>query len=147
MEIKMRQVRDNAFQPKYRDDDGGIDLALPYQWAETVNQVGPGTIQVPLGWAFEMEEGWHLLALQKSRHAGKMMVEAPLIDNAYRGEVHAMLTLIDIPTLEAGDYVMQLLPVWSPTPTITIVEDLSETERGDGAFGSTVQEGQGKAED
>ena len=125
MIIKAKQVRETAFVLKYREGDGGIDVALPYEWSETVSQLGPATIMVPLGWAFEMEEGWHLLALQKSRHAGKMLVEAPLIDNSYRGEVHGILTLIDLPSLEAGDYVIQLLPVWSPIPTIEIVEYLS----------------------
>lgn len=141
MEIKAQQVRENSFDLRHREGDGGIDLALPYEWHTSIQQVGPATIRVPLGWAFEMEEGWHLLALQKSRYAGQMLVEAPLIDNSYRGEIHALLTLMDVPTLEAGDYVVQVLPVWSPTPTLTITDTLSETERGEGAFGSTLEEG------
>lgn len=145
MKIKAMQVRDGAFQLKFRDGDAGIDVALPYGF-ET-EQVGPQTIKIPLGWAFEMEEGWHMLALQKSRHAGRMLVEAPLIDNSYRGEIHALLRIDMVPELEAGDYVLQLFPVWSLPFTIQVVDAISETERGDGAFGSTMEEGPEQAKD
>ena len=97
--------------------------------------------KVDCGWRFELPEGWHLLALQKSRHAGEWIVEAPLIDHAYRGSVHAVLHYLgtDPITMPKGEYVMQLLPVYSPH--MDIVEESVDqlTLRGDGAFGSTME--------
>lgn len=135
MEIKMQRTRPEAYVPTRREMDGGFDVRLPFSHIVPANT----SMRMPTGLAFEMPEGWHLMALQKSRHYGKILVEAPLVDNGYRGEVHAVvhnLTELDI-RFAQGDAVMQLMPVFSPHMAITEVVDISETARGDGAFGST----------
>ncbi len=128
-----------ALPLKRRDGDGGIDVASPQEFV-----LEPGeTIRIDSGWRFQCPEGWHLLAVQKSRHAGVLQVEAPLIDNSYRGSVHIVVTNTDdIPYhIERGDYLMQLVPIFSPFMEIVVDDQLSMTvtERGDGAFGSTEQ--------
>jgi len=148
--IKARKVRDTALPLKYREGDGGIDVALPAWGFPSLTGVdsmfpsltGEDSIKIPLGWAFECPPGWHLLALQKSRHAGRFLVEAPLIDNSYRGEIHACLTFLGYDNniiLRPGDYILQLLPVWSPPFIVQETTQLSETTRGGGNFGSTME--------
>ena len=130
----------NPLPLKRREGDGGIDVATPQDYLLKVGK----TVSIDSGWRFQCPEGWHLLALQKSRYAGKLQVEAPLIDNAYRGSVHIVVTNTDDIDhyIQRGDYLMQLLPVLSPHMDI-VVEDgqMTLTERGEGGFGSTQQEG------
>ncbi len=137
--IKAQPTRPDSCPLKRREGDGGIDVGSPQRfWLE------PGeTVKIDSGWRFELPEGWHLLALQKSRHAGLLQVEAPLIDNSYRGTVHIVVTNTDNfgRAIEKGDNLMQLLPVWSPHMEIVISSDeqMTMTERGEGNFGSTEQ--------
>ena len=131
--IKAMKVNSEARDLKHRDNDAGIDVALVNA---TMIRRGHSR-RIPLGWAFEMPPGWHLLALQKSRHSGKFLIEAPLIDNAYRGEIHACIHALQDIYLLQGEYVLQLMPVFSPPNEIEIVTELSDTERGSGGFGST----------
>ena len=132
--IKAMIVNSDAPDLKHRRGDAGIDVRLV---SATMIKKGESR-RLPLGWAFEMPTDWHLLALQKSRHAGKFLIEAPLIDNAYRGEIHACIHALQDIYLLQGEEVLQLMPVYSPVQTIRVVKELSETERGDGAFGSTT---------
>jgi dUTP pyrophosphatase len=66
-------------------------------------------------------------------------VLAGVIDSDYRGEIIcALINHGDEPLeLEAGMRIAQLIIESIATPTPTWSEDLSETERGGGGFGST----------
>ena len=49
-----------------------------------------------------------------------------------------MVNLGDAPyTVQPGDRIAQLMVVPVVQPAVTVVEDLDETERGAGGFGST----------
>jgi len=137
LHIKATPTLNGAKPLRQREGDGGIDVALP----QAIIIPPWRTAKVDTGWSIEMPDDWHLIALQKSRYSGILLVEAPLIDNAYRGSIHALLHNIDgeTITLERGDYVMQLLPVYSPFMPIDVVNpnQMTITERGEGAFGST----------
>ena len=62
-----------------------------------------------------------------------------VIDSDYRGEIRVGLTnLSDTPyTVRPGDRIAQLMVLPILRPTLTVVEELDETERGSGGFGST----------
>ena len=62
-----------------------------------------------------------------------------LIDAGYRGEIMAAVDNIkDIPyTVEPGQRLFQLVSMDGAPITFEIVSDLSQTDRGDGGFGST----------
>ena len=62
-----------------------------------------------------------------------------LIDAGYRGEIMAAVDNIkDIPyTVEPGQRLFQLVSMDGAPITFEIVSELSETDRGDGGFGST----------
>jgi len=62
-----------------------------------------------------------------------------VIDSDYRGELTVgLVNHGDVPyTIQPGDRIAQLMVLPILRPTLTVVEELDETERGAGGFGST----------
>lgn len=62
-----------------------------------------------------------------------------VIDSDYRGEIGVgLVNLGSEPyTVQPGDRIAQLMVVPVVQPTVTVTEDLDETDRGAGGFGST----------
>jgi len=119
----------------------GLDLAAGVSEPLTL---APGAIAlVPTGWAVAITEGYEGqirprsgLALKK----GLTLVNTPgTIDCDYRGELQLpMINLGAEPvTIQRGDRVAQLIISKVERPTIVVVEELSDTARGSGGFGST----------
>lgn len=119
----------------------GLDLAAGVREALTL---APGAIAlVPTGWAMAIPEGYEGqirprsgLALKK----GLTLINSPgTIDSDYRGEVQ--LPLINLGpepvTIQRGDRVAQLVINKVERPALALVEELSDTVRGSGGFGST----------
>jgi dUTP pyrophosphatase len=120
--------------------DAGLDL-----YALEPVTLGPGErTSVRTGVAVEIPEGQAGLVLPRSglaaRH-GIALVNAPgLIDAGYRGELAVLLLNTDREQsceLAAGDRIAQLVLVSVATPAVVEVEQLSDTERGGGGFGSS----------
>lgn len=98
------------------------------------------------GLAFEIPIGWVMLIFSRSGHGFKSDVRLAncvgVIDADYRGEVMVKLTLDVIDELSGmrvnrGDRIAQAMLV--PVETVEFIEadQLSDTERGAGGFGST----------
>ena len=62
-----------------------------------------------------------------------------VIDSDYRGEIGVGLVNLsgESYTVQPGDRIAQLMVVPVVQPALSIVEELDETERGQGGFGST----------
>ena len=62
-----------------------------------------------------------------------------VIDSDYRGEIGVGLVNLgrEPYTVQPGDRIAQLMVVPVVQPTVTVAEDLDETDRGAGGFGST----------
>ena len=62
-----------------------------------------------------------------------------VIDSDYRGEIAVGLVNLsgEDYTVQPGDRIAQLMVLPILRPTLTVVEELDETERGSGGFGST----------
>lgn len=96
------------------------------------------------GIAVEIPPGHAGLVLPRSglaqRH-GIALVNAPgLIDSGYRGELRVLLLNTDPReqfTLAAGERVAQLVLTRIETPAVEEVEELGDSERGGGGFGSS----------
>ncbi len=96
------------------------------------------------GIAIEIPEGQAGLVLPRSgladRH-GIALVNAPgLIDSGYRGELRVLLLNTDAVEpfeVSAGDRIAQLVLVRIESPEIEEVDELAESERGTGGFGSS----------
>jgi dUTP pyrophosphatase len=120
--------------------DAGFDL-----YALEPVRLGPGErAAVRTGIAVEIPERHAGLVLPRSglaaRH-GLALVNAPgLIDEGYRGEVRVLLLNTDRAEpveVAAGDRIAQLVVTRVEKPDLVEVEQLSETDRGDGGFGSS----------
>jgi dUTP pyrophosphatase len=139
--LPFRRLSDQARPPaRARDGDAGYDLHA----AEPAT-IAPGArASVGTGVAVAIPDGHAGLVLPRSglafRH-GIALVNAPgLIDAGYRGEVRVLLLNTDRDEsfeVEVGDRIAQLVIVRHEAPELVEVDDLDESARGDGGFGST----------
>ncbi len=117
--------------------DAGADLFS----IETVVLVPGERRAIKTGIALAIPDGYVGLVWDKSGRAVKegLTTLAGVIDSAYRGELQVVLLNVsdDSVTVQAGEKIAQLLIQKIETPTITVVESLEETHRGEGGFGST----------
>lgn len=119
--------------------DAGVDLA-----AREPAKLGAGDrATIPTGIAVAIPHGYAALVVPRSglaaRH-GITVVNGPgLIDSGYRGEIQVVL--INLGTepfiIERGDRIAQLVVIPVSEPEFTVVEELPESGRGSGGFGST----------
>ncbi|MBI1391336.1 MAG: dUTP diphosphatase [Alphaproteobacteria bacterium] len=112
--------------------------------AEAVLVIGPGErVLAPTGICVSIPDGWEMQVRPRSGLAAKHGVSclnAPgTVDADYRGEVKVILVNHGAEpfTIRRGDRIAQL--VFAPVHQATFeeVEELDETARGQGGFGST----------
>ena len=102
-----------------------------------------GRVLIPTGIAAAIPEGYvGILANRSSmgvKHGITLANSIGVIDSDYRGQIHAALyNTTDTPyTVRPGDRIAQLMVVPVMCPPIRVVEELPETARGAGGFGST----------
>jgi dUTP pyrophosphatase len=122
------------------DGDAGFDL-----YAAEAARLEPGErASVGTGIAVAIPEGHAGLVLPRSglaaRH-GITLVNAPgLIDAGYRGEVRVLLLNTDAAEafdVAPGDRIAQLVVTPFAAPELVELDDLDETVRGAGGFGSS----------
>jgi len=141
VELRAKRLNEEARLPqRAHDGDAGLDLC-----ACEAAHLGPGERwSVGTGIAIEVPDGHAGLVLPRSglaREHGIALVNSPgLIDAGYRGEVRVLLLNTDPAEtfrIEAGDRIAQL--VIAPIATVEMVEvdTLTDTDRGDGGFGSS----------
>jgi dUTP diphosphatase len=140
-ELQFRRLRPEATLPTAQHPgDAGLDLCSAVDVV-----VEPGArVMIPTGVAVAIPEGHAGLVLPRSGLASKQgltMANAPgLIDAGYRGEVICAAVNLDreqAVKILVGDRIAQLVVVELPGVEPTWVDDLPETTRGEGGFGST----------
>ena len=99
---------------------------------------------VSCGTATAIPQGYAGFVLPRSGLAAKhgiSIVNAPgLIDSNYRGEIKAILVNLDAHNefeIAHGDRIAQLVILETPVVELEEADELSETERGAGGFGSS----------
>lgn len=139
MELKVK-LTDGAPLPKHaKEGDAGLDLTS----REKVYIEPFETAMVRTGVSVEIPEGYVGLCFPRSGLASKRGINLAncvgVIDSGYRGEVMAPLHNITGLTqlVERGERVFQLVVMPFMTCECVEVESLSETERGEGGFGSS----------
>jgi len=140
-EIKIKLLDLGLSVPRYaHPGDAGLDLPSRVDIV-----IGPGQrAMVPTGIAVAIPEGFAGFVLPRSglaaRH-GIALVNSPgLIDAGYRGELTAIMINTDRSEpfqIRRGDRIAQLVIQRIEEVTLTQVEDLDDTSRGHGGFGST----------
>ena len=98
------------------------------------------TIKLPTGWAFQPESGYMLQILQRSGLASKGLIPlGGILDEDYTGEVIVIMlnTTDKYLSINNSDRIAQMAIRPYYQGEFEEVDELDETERGDGAFGST----------
>ncbi|MCW3044959.1 MAG: deoxyuridine 5-triphosphate nucleotidohydrolase [Actinobacteria bacterium] len=120
--------------------DAGMDLR-----AAVYAVLKPGErCRIPTGIALAIPDGYAGFVQPRSglaALAGLSLVNSPgLIDSGYRGEIQVVAINLDWQEpieIRRGDKIAQLVILPVPQATLTEVEALPASDRGDGGFGST----------
>lgn len=149
MQVKIKKLKPNAVIPTYaKAGDAGMDLVATEIIKDTPEQITYG-----MGIALEIPDGFVGLVFPRSsiRKTGLQLSNSVgVIDSGYRGEIQATFNKIfgsegmydetKIPTTEfykVGDRIAQIMIIPHPPIEFQQVEELTNTERGEGGFGST----------
>jgi dUTP pyrophosphatase len=134
------KVLDTGIDPPSRahPTDAGVDLRST---ADVIVEPGERAV-VGTGIAVAIPDGWAGLVAPRSglaAHRGLTITNAPgVVDSGYRGEVKVILqATAERITIGRGDRIAQLVIVPCHLGTWTFVDDLDDTERGEGGHGST----------
>ena len=122
----------------------GEDLGYDIYASETVTFPARGHAVVPTGIAIECsspagESMGALLRDKSSMAARRLMLTGGVIDAGYRGEIKVLMeNLGEQPaTIRAGDKIANLIPYPVLTGEVRVVDELNESSRKAGGFGSS----------
>lgn len=138
MKVKIKKLHPNAVKPKYaKESDAGMDLVATEIINETPSQITYGT-----GLAMEIPDGMVGLIFPRSsiRNIGLTLSNSVgVIDAGYRGELQATFNKNGVKDeiYKVGDRVAQIIIVPHPIVQFVEVDELTESSRGKGGFGST----------
>ena len=163
MKIKAKRLSDTAKLPTYGSEkaaccdlycDLRVDKCIDLNPAnvdfrnmgysgdcfDRVNIAHHSTVKIPTGWAFQPPEGYMLQILQRSGLASKGLIPlGGILDEDYTGEVIVIMlnTTDKYLSINNGDRIAQMAIRPYYQGEFELVDELDETERGDGGFGST----------
>ncbi len=141
-DVKIKKLRDNAQMPTYGSEfAAGADIYAALDEAVTI--VPGETKFIPTGLAFQIPEGYAGFMYARSGLASKRGLapanKVGVIDADYRGEVMVALHNhgTEAQTVEAGERISQMIIAPFVTANYIFSDELDETVRGEGGFGST----------
>ncbi len=141
MKVNIKKLHPNAVIPSYaKEGDAGMDLIATSVISDTLTQITYG-----LGIALEIPEGFVGLVFPRSsirKTNLQLSNSVGVIDSGYRGELQATFNKTQAVDrhpeyYKIGDRVCQIMIIPHPTIDFQEVEYLSNTQRGEGGFGST----------
>ena len=140
--IKVKKLFPNAILPTYGSAEAaGADL---YACLDAPVTVAPGeTAWIPTGLALEVPKGCAGLVYARSSLGVKRGLapanKVGVIDSDYRGQIHVVLLNHGKTEqiIQHGERIAQFLITPVLTPAYEEAEELSDTDRGTGGFGST----------
>ena len=142
LELKILKCHKEAQIPTYQTEGAaGMDLCAALDEPCTIEPFERKLI--PTGIKVEIPMGYELQVRPRSGlsiKAGITLVNCVgTIDEDYRGEICVpMINLSNTSyTINSGDRIAQMILAKVPKATIVEVSELSETQRGEGGFGST----------
>lgn len=137
--VKVKKLSDNAVIPSYsKVGDAGMDLTITREIENTSFSVSYG-----FGISMEIPKNFVGLVFPRSSVRNQDLILSNcvgVIDSGYRGELQATFKKtqgLDSIKYKVGERGAQIIIL--PYPQVKMVEsdELSNTERGDGGFGST----------
>lgn len=158
MRVKIKKTHPDAVIPRYaKVGDAGLDLTATSMYYDEYGNICYGT-----GLAFEIPEGYVGLIFPRSSICKEQLLlsnAVGVIDSGYRGEVsfkfkpsialdknQCVKTVDKIlwatavkqnNIYQVGDRIGQMIIMPYPSVEFEEVEELSETERGEGGYGSS----------
>ena len=140
--VNIKKLNEKAVVPTYGSEfSAGADL---YACADEPIVIEAGkTVLVHTGIAMEIPTGYVGLVFARSGLASKKGLapanKVGVIDSDYRGEIMVALHnhSAEDKTIDAGERIAQIALVPYLTADFNVVDDLSDTARGAGGFGST----------
>lgn len=149
MKVKIKKLHKDAVIPSYaKEGDAGMDLTSVSKSFDDDGNIVYGT-----GLAFEIPKGYVGLLFPRSSNAKKDLIlsnSVGVIDSGFRGEILFKFkpsNVIEKPDLayipesiskyEIGERIGQIIIIPYPTIEFEEVDKLSDSERGDGGYGST----------
>lgn len=143
MKLKVKKLSDLATLPAYATSGAaGFDIRaieVPIEGV-TITQDSPKIFRT--GLAFEVPLGWALLINSRSGHGFNSDIRLGncqgILDADFRGELKIKLAADGKDfVVQPGERIAQGLLVQAPQVEFEEVDELSETDRGTGGFGST----------
>ena len=138
LKVKIKKLNENAVIPTYsKNGDAGLDLtAISEKWNEDNSIVTYDT-----GLAIEIPKGYVGLLFPRSsiyKTSLDLTNAVGVIDSGYRGSIMFKFRYVEEGMVyDVGDRVGQLIIMPYPQIEFEEVEELSESERNTGGFGST----------
>ena len=140
--LKVQLLTSSAVAPTIAHP--GEDLGYDLYASETLTLAPRGNTAVPTGIAIECTDDIGrpmgcLLRDRSSLASKRIAILAGVIDAGYRGEIKVIMeNLGDAPyTIHAGDKIANMIPYPVLTGEVQVVDDLTESKRMAGGFGST----------
>jgi dUTP pyrophosphatase len=139
MKVRIKKLSSEAVIPTYaKDGDAGMDLVATKIISNTTFDITYGTdiaLEIP-------KEFVGLVFPRSSIRKYELILSnsVGVIDSGYRGEIQATFKKengLDSLAYKVGDRICQLTIIPYPPIEFEEVEELNNTERGEGGFGST----------
>ena len=147
MTVKIKLLPHGTMPIKMTEGSSGFDIINPTRGIVkyTVGTYKYGALEsnlylIPLGFALEIPSGYEgqLRLRSSAAKQGYLIPNAPAtIDSDYRGEVCLLVQKPNTVELAKGDRIAQLIFQKVPQIKLLQVDELSDTIRGSGGFGST----------
>lgn len=148
MKVKIKKLHPAAIVPTYGTSGAAcfdlyaLDVNGYKHLGRHIDEYEP--VLCRTGLAFEVPEGHVMMVYSRSGHGFKYDTRLSncvgVIDSDYRGEIMVKLTYDgaeDGPFIEPGDRIAQAMIVPVNQVSFDVVDELSDTDRGEVGFGST----------
>lgn len=142
MKVNIKKLNENAIIPTYGSEfAAGADLYACID--EEVTILPNETKLIKTGLAIEVPQGYGAFIYARSGLASKRGLapanKVGVVDSDYRGEVMVALHnhSSEAQTVGVGERIAQMVIAPFLKADFTVVEELSDTQRGAGGFGST----------
>lgn len=160
--FKVKKVRDGAKIPSKREEDGGYDLYGVFEKDFQILMPGEITL-IPIGISVEIPKNWVFYVAERGSTGSKgISRRCGVVDSGYRGEVFVATNntsnkpivfaktdgeeltryleendLNDVTVYPHSKGIAQALLLYCPHVEVEEVTDLSDSDRGSGALGSS----------
>ena len=136
MKVRIKKLSENAVIPTYaKEGDAGMDLVITSIITKNLGDVTYG-----FGIALEIPNGFVGLVFPRSsirKYDLALTNCVGVIDSGYRGEIQATFKRSGVYAYAVGDRICQIMIIPHPPIEFEEADELSDTERGEGGFGST----------